>query len=170
MSDLPTAPELRVLAQDVQDLRAGVAQLSAELGDLAAAVAPPSEVEAESAANIPVGYESLIDWVDRYFLPTFRRQPSGDIRWCDAWPDHPEAITRLSALWKAWEALARDLEFGMANWLTSYLDPQLTALLSRSGPFAQCTTARHVPGRQQANCQADDAGLLQDMSSVPGSV
>ena len=145
MNDVPTAPEFHALAQDVHDLRAGLAQLSAELGDLAAAVAPASEAEAGPGTDAAKDYETLVDWVERYLLATFQRRPGGEIRWCDAWPEHPEAVVRLEALWNAWGALRRDTEFGMANWLTSYLDPQLSALAARSGPFAQCSPARHVP-------------------------
>ena len=32
-----------------------------------------------------------------------------------------------------------------ASWLRDYLDPQLAALTSPTGPFAQCTDDRHSP-------------------------
>ena len=74
----------------------------------------------------------------------FARSVGGDVRWCSEWRKHPEALTRLEALWRSWEALRLDPNLGIATWLTSYLDPQLVALTSRAGVFAQCTPDRHT--------------------------
>ena len=74
----------------------------------------------------------------------FARSVGGEIRWCNQWQEHPEALTRLEALWRSWEALRLDTALGVATWLTSYLDPQLATLFGRSGTFTQCTPARHV--------------------------
>jgi len=57
---------------------------------------------------------------------------------------HAEALTRLEALWRSWETLRLDPNLGIATWLTNYLDPQLAALTSRIGTFAQCTQERHA--------------------------
>ena len=74
----------------------------------------------------------------------FARPVGGEIRWCSHWAEHPEALTRLEALWRAWETLRLDPNLGIATWLTNYLDPQLVALTSRAGTFAQCTPDRHA--------------------------
>ena len=128
----------------VDELAAQVAQLTSELTDLSAAVfsGPPSPAPAPSTASAPMS-ETLDEWARDYFAPTFTRPIGGEIRWCAQWAEHAEAVTRLEALWRTWETLRLDPAIGMATWLTSYLDPLLTALLSRSGTFAQCQPDRH---------------------------
>jgi len=137
MTDERSEVDLRL-----DDLTAQVSQLTSELTDLAAAVfsGPPS------AGPPPVAepmYDKLDDWVHEYFAPTFSRPVGGEIRWCAQWAEHAEAVTRLEALWRSWESLRSDPALGMATWLTHHLDPQLSALLSRSGTFAQCQPDRH---------------------------
>lgn len=126
----------------VDDLAAQVAQLTSELTDVSAAVFSGSPSSAPAAAPEPM-YDTLDDWVREYFAPTFTRPIGGEIRWCAQWAEHAEAVTRLEALWRSWESLRLDAALGMTTWLTNYLDPQLSALLSRSGTFAQCQPDRH---------------------------
>lgn len=126
----------------VDELAAQVAQLTSELADVSAAVfsGPPSSAPATASESM---YDTLDDWVREYFAPTFTRPIGGEIRWCAQWGEHAEAVTRLEALWRSWESLRLDPALGMATWLTHHLDPQLSALLSRSGTFAQCQPDRH---------------------------
>jgi len=59
---------------------------------------------------------------------------------------------------------------GIAVWLREHLDHQLTVLLGRSGPFAQCSEDEHIDPREARNCPApdrwwdtgDDPGQLVD--------
>lgn len=125
----------------ISELEVRVAQLANEVED-ATVLATGEGVQA--AASTP-RYETLDSWVREYFAPTFGRPIGGDLRWCRRWQEHPEAITRLEALWRSWEALRLNPATGMATWLANFLDPQLAALLSRSGPFAQCGIDRHEP-------------------------
>lgn len=142
-------PDAVHLALRVDELTAGLAQLAADVEDLACALLPtdvtlpdddppPAEKQAQPA------YDRLEDWVEQYFLPTFRRPIGGEIRWCTQWTEHPEALTRLEALWRSWETLRLDPNLGIATWLTNYLDPLHAILLNRAGPFAQCTPERHT--------------------------
>lgn len=78
------------------------------------------------------------DWVDQYFRPVFRRPVGGVYRWCPRWWAHAEAVTRLTALWRAWESCRLEPATGIADWLRDYLDPEMSALLSAQGPFYQC--------------------------------
>jgi hypothetical protein len=93
-------------------------------------------------------YGSVEDWVNSHFLPMFRRPLGGEYRWCAEWWRHAEAITRLTALWHAWEALRLQPGTGMATWLRDHLDHQLPVLLGRSGPFAMCSEDEHMAPRQ----------------------
>jgi hypothetical protein len=131
------------LAQRVDELAATVNGLTHDLEDLATVLAPIPDASSPPAAPV---FTSIEDWVDGFFLPTFRRQFGGELRWCRQWQGHPEACLRLEALWRSWEALRLDPTLGIATWLTNYADPQLAALLSRSGTFATCTPDRHTAG------------------------
>src|SRR4051812_5117020 len=130
-------------------LEARVAQLSADLEDLAAVLMPSgyadrqagSDPEAEEAP--PPAFGSVDDWVDQYFLVVFSRSTGSTLRWCSRWHDHAEAVLRLEALWRSWETLRLDPNVGMATWLTNFLDPQLAALMTAQGTFASCTPDRH---------------------------
>jgi uncharacterized protein DUF4913 len=93
-------------------------------------------------------YGAVEDWVHGQFLPMFRRPLGGEFRWCHEWWRHAEAITRLTALWHSWEMLRLEPGTGIAVWLRDHLDHQLTVLLGRSGPFAQCSEAEHIEPRQ----------------------
>lgn len=93
-------------------------------------------------------YGSVEDWVSSHFLPMFRRPLGGEYRWCAEWWRHAEAITRLTALWHAWEALRLQPGTGMAAWLRDHLDHQIPVLLGRTGPFAMCSEDEHIDPRQ----------------------
>ena len=130
------------LQHQVAELRAEVNGLTTELTDMASTMS----VGFLDGGGRPVRqlrYETLDEWVNDYFLPTFKRPIGGEIRWCNQWQQHAEAITRLEALWRSWEHLRLDPALGMATWLTNHLDPQLAALHGRSGTFAQCQPFRH---------------------------
>jgi hypothetical protein len=131
------------LAVQVDDLAAQVAALTSELTDLASAVYAGG-LSAPTSAAPPPRYATLEEWIREYFAPTFGRLVGGEQRWCPRWQEHAEAITRLEALWRSWEALRLDPALGMATWLSHHLDQQLPILLGRQGPFAQCTPDRHM--------------------------
>lgn len=147
----PSTPETAQLGQRVDEIEAKLKRAVSEIDDLltlatrSGVAQPPDGGTPAPADDMPEPlYATLNDWVDQYFRHVFARSVGGEVRWCAQWDDHPEAATRLGALWRSWETLRLDPNLGIATWLTSYLDPQLTVLLSRSGTFAQCTTERHV--------------------------
>jgi hypothetical protein len=88
-------------------------------------------------------YPSLEKWVTDHFAPTFARALTPTTRWCAAWWDHAEAISRLEGLWRTWEVARLEPLAGIATWYRDYLDPQLAVLLSPTGPFHGCTADRH---------------------------
>ena len=111
----------------------------------------PASAEAseqgEGASPRPV-YPGVEEWVTGQFLSMFRRPLGGEYRWCRQWWRHAEAITRLTALWHAWETMRLQPGTGIANWLRDHLDHQLPILLGRAGPFAQCSEDEHIERRQ----------------------
>jgi hypothetical protein len=90
-------------------------------------------------------FTGLLEFVTDGFAPVYCRATSPTVRWCPRWWDHAEAIYRLEALWRTWELYRLEPRLGIASWLRDYLDPQLAALTSPTGPFAQCTDERHSP-------------------------
>jgi Domain of unknown function (DUF4913) len=93
-------------------------------------------------------YTAVEDWVIDYFLPMFRRTLGGEYRWCGQWWRHGEAISRLTALWHAWEVLRLQPGTGMATWYRDHLDHQLPVLMGARGPFCQCSESAHREPRE----------------------
>jgi hypothetical protein len=112
--------------RDVDRIRQSMARLQG-------AAAPSPGGQGERSPQFP----DLESWVNGFFVLTFGR-PSEQASWCAHWWDHPEAVLRLSALWRTWEAAALDPVGGMAAWIRDHLDPGLAVLLSPTGPFAGC--------------------------------
>ena len=103
----------------------------------------------DAAAPEPV-YAALEDWLTDYFLPMFRRTLGGEYRWCYQWWRHGEAISRLTALWHAWEVLRLQPGTGIAAWYRDHLDHQLPILMGARGPFCQCSETAHRDPRGAA--------------------
>jgi hypothetical protein len=144
---------LHDLAQRVTALEADVEVIGSTMEDLRYG----SPLEGSDPPDPPVGkardpeepvapfFGSLLEFVQEGFAPVYCRATSPLIRWCPTWWDHAEAIYRLEALWRTWELYRLEPRMGIASWLRDYLDPQLGALTSPTGPFAQCTDDRHSP-------------------------
>ena len=101
-------------------------------------------------------FTELEDWLTEYFLPMFRRTLGGEYRWCRQWWRHGEAISRLNALWHAWEVLRTKPGTGMGVWYREHLDHQLPVLLGARGPFYQCSEDTHREPHEPAADPAPD--------------
>ena len=101
-------------------------------------------------------FTELEDWLTEYFLPMFRRTLGGEYRWCRQWWRHGEAISRLNALWHAWEVLRTKPGTGMGAWYREHLDHQLPVLLGARGPFYQCSEDTHREPHEPAADPAPD--------------
>src|SRR5579875_3030989 len=97
---------------------ADVAAIGQAMGGLADSPAQQSGPALEFTPQFP----DLESWVNGFFVVTFAR-PGSEACWCERWWDHPEAVLRLDALWRTWEAAALDPVHGAADWLRDYLDP-----------------------------------------------
>jgi hypothetical protein len=89
----------------------------------------------------PVGpcYPTLLEWVEGWLLPLYRRSVHGHHRvWCPEWWRHSEAVTRLDALWRAWERLRLDPATGLSVWFRDHADHHMTILLDADGPLKGC--------------------------------
>jgi hypothetical protein len=73
--------------------------------------------------------------------PNLEREIKRTFEWCPQWWDHPEAVQRIEALWRAWEVLRLDGGTGMSTWWVDHADPQLALLCNPDiGPFGHCHT------------------------------
>lgn len=85
-------------------------------------------------------YASLEDFVREQLAPMYRRALDGTQRaWCPEWWRHAEAISRLEALWRAWEHLRLDPATGMSVWFRDHADHHMAVLLDPDGPFKRCS-------------------------------
>lgn len=86
-------------------------------------------------------YPDLGTFVGHYLSPMYRRQVSDqhDTVWCPEWWKHPEALSRLDALWRAWEYLRLDAATGMSVWWLDHADKHMAKLFDPQGPFKYCS-------------------------------
>lgn len=86
-------------------------------------------------------YPNVAEFVRNTLATTFRRQINVDagVTWCPQWWKHAEAISRLDALWRAWEFLRLDEDTGMSVWWRDHADHHMSVLLSAEGPFKGCS-------------------------------
>ncbi|WP_104181715.1 DUF4913 domain-containing protein [Arthrobacter sp. B0490] len=83
--------------------------------------------------------------VNHYARPLDPMGHDKEFTWCSSWWAHTEAVSRLSALWRAWETLRLDGGTGMADWWRNYADPTMHTLFYSKGPFKGCTATKHAP-------------------------
>ena len=108
---------------------------------------PPEDPDeyVEEAPPEPV-FATMHAWVTEWLAQMVpRRLDGGQTMWCAQWAQHHEAVSRLGALWAAWETT--NLEGGTAPsvWWVHHFDPQWAQLTATNGPFAACGVNRHHP-------------------------
>lgn len=97
-----------------------------------------TEAESEADRNhFPTVYAFVAEYVVVIYAYEITKQDTR-VRWCDLWWEHPEALARLEACWKAFEVLRRDPGTGMSVWFRDHADPCMDRLLADSGPFSRC--------------------------------
>ncbi|MEW5093704.1 DUF4913 domain-containing protein [Clavibacter michiganensis] len=109
-----------------------------------AAADPDTAVDGEQEQDDPetpeLVFGSVDEWLRRYWRFTYRRRVSakgsGTGRWRADWWMSDEALQRLTALWRGWEASRQDPALGTSAWWTNHADPHMSVLLSLDGPYA----------------------------------
>lgn len=115
-------------------------------------------------------YPAVEEWVTEWFAPIIRHKLTTELVWCPEWWRHPEAISRLEGLWRAWESLKLDPTTGMSVWWRDHADHHLSRLLDRNGgPFVQCPAGH---GGEAAALQVlpAPAGWWPDLRSEPVTI
>lgn len=92
-------------------------------------------------------YRSVDEFVRGLVVPVFRRNvgPRAEARWSARWWESAEAIMRLEAMWRSWEALRHDRGTGVSDWLRDHADHHLAVLMSPAGPFARSQDEAKAP-------------------------
>ena len=86
-------------------------------------------------------FTNCADWVTQWLCPNLEREIKRTFEWCPQWWDHPEAVQRIEALWRAWEFFRYADATGMSTWWTDHADPHLAVLCNPDiGPFGHCHT------------------------------
>ncbi|MFS3130640.1 DUF4913 domain-containing protein [Nocardioides sp. Bht2] len=90
-------------------------------------------------------YTSVVEFVNEFLAVVYARRTGmkAQLRWCSEWWRHPEALSRLEGLWKAFEVLRLDPGTGTTVWWRDYADPTMSVLLDPNGTFAECGSDEH---------------------------
>jgi Domain of unknown function (DUF4913) len=91
--------------------------------------------------HFPTLHAFVSGFLVKVYARKFREQDS--FKWCPQWFHHAEAVCRLEALWKVFEALRNDPGTGASAWWRDHADPCMTALTAPDGAFAKCGPDRH---------------------------
>lgn len=94
---------------------------------------PAEEPPALLFPTLPAFVAHLATWYRREVFDSYERT------WCPCWWRHPEAVVRLEAIWRAFEALRTDPGTGISVWLRDHADVHMAQLLAPTGPFRGCT-------------------------------
>lgn len=105
-------------------------------------------LEAVPDAAQGVAYDSVESFVRDHVAVLVQRKLQGSVTWCPQWYLHPEAVDRLTALWRAWEELHDAPNAGLSRWWLNHADPHLAVLMDRlAGPFVYCSPDKGHSGR-----------------------
>lgn len=86
--------------------------------------------------------------------------------WCRKWFLHAEALSRVDALWRAWEHLRLDGKTGMSVWWKDHADPHMAVLLNQKGPFHACDLERHKDP-DPLPCDTAPPGWFPEEGDIP---
>lgn len=130
---------------------------------------PDQSSSTDNPAPATTRFPSVYGFVTGHLSDLYRRDVSGQkVIWCPQWWAHGEAVSRLEALWRAWEHLRLDGGTGMAVWWKDYADPTMAVLFDPQGPFAGCSTDRgHKPRLLPLPCEPMPEGLIEWLMSDP---
>jgi hypothetical protein len=104
------------------------------------------------------------DWFINVLAPTIERRldatGAGTLTWCPQWWQHPEAIARLEALWRAWEVCRAADGEAPSRWFWQHCDPMLGVLMdAKAGPLSDCKPDAHRKYNNATTLPYDPAPL-----------
>lgn len=122
--------------------------------------------EEAAAREADLHYGNVSEFVaDRFIYLVPPPAPGSGLVWCPEWFRHAQALSRLDAIWRAWESLRFDNALGMSNWWTYHVDPHMRALMDPvTGPFWRCANGHQDPGALPI--EKFPEGLLDDQRNT----
>jgi hypothetical protein len=106
-------------------------------------VEEPADTAGEEQKPPELVYGSAEEFLHEQLLPTYVRDVDGRAaKWCLEWYFHPEAVSRVEGLWRAWEHLRLD-GATVSVWWRDHADYHMNVLLDRRGPFYRCDMQKH---------------------------
>jgi len=96
--------------------------------------------EAEPDPEPQLAYPDAATWVREWLAHNFKRRiskGSGHV-WAADWWRYPEAVSRIEAMWRAWEHLRLDPATGMSVWYRDHAEHHMRVLMDPDwGPFGK---------------------------------
>ncbi|MCX4099218.1 DUF4913 domain-containing protein [Nocardia sp. alder85J] len=112
------------------------------------AVAPaPTPEETAEEEQKQLFYPNVEAFVEKFLAVVYAREvvrarADTDIKWCPQWHDHPEAASRLGAMWRAWEHARLGKTSELSSWWRDHADHHMAVLMSPDGPFKNCSIGK----------------------------
>lgn len=142
------------------------ADLAAE-HDFAAAAQAPDITAADEPPPGPY-FASVYEFVEQHLVLVYARNVNKPgRRWCKKWWAHHEAMSRLEALWRAYEQMRTDPGSAMSSWWLDHADRQMAVLLDPEGPFDGCSAEfdRHEPAADYLPVEPMTDEFLRELMS-----
>lgn len=95
------------------------------------------------AEKIEPKYKSVIEFVDDFVRPMWAttRNDQDNANWSKQWYTHPEAVARLSALWRIYEVnRGRDPQNFLEGFLRVHADYHMRQLMAEGSVFSRCSS------------------------------
>lgn len=116
-------------------------------------------------------FSSVYEFVEDHLVVLYARKMAfkQDRLWCPRWFEHAEAVSRLEALWRAYEQLRLEPGTGMSVWWRDHADHHMRALFDTAGPFEGCSVdlGHAGPVDPLPTDYMDDTALRRAMSTTP---
>ncbi len=144
-----------------------------DFADLPAARPEPVGKDADELP--PAAFTSLEEFVEHFFCRVISRKidpsPGHGLAWDRYWWRHQEVVSRLTALWWAFEdarASSGTDAAAMSNWWIRHCDPHLRVLLDgETGPMSHATTNGTWRGHRLLAVDAPPEGWVRPSHLTP---
>jgi hypothetical protein len=111
-------------------------------------------------------FPHLAAFVSEWLAKAYARRVGNAYAWCPEWWRHFEAMSRLDALWRAWECLRHDGQTGMSVWWRDHADHHMTYLLDPDGPFGSCRNQHSAFPTVALPIVEPPEGLFEDLRAA----
>lgn len=142
-----TADTANRAVQGLDDLEEQLTVAAQKFSDAAQATPEEDPAPAPPPGPEPLDVVVLYAWVGDHISNWAQRKTVGSasdgFHWCPWWLEHPEAITRLWALRRAWLEAVTEPGAAMTAYFRDCFDPTMNALSSETGPFYGCSVDHH---------------------------